>query len=121
LVFSGHKSCGPSGVGVLYVRHDVIETMKPIFLGGSMVKEVHAETYTVNDIPHCFKAGTPNIEGVIGLAAALEYFEKVSYEAVATHEAELIQYAKRRLMDIQALSMYSPPQALFVLPSFHSK
>lgn len=108
VVFSGHKIYGPSGVGVLYIRNDVIETMRPVFLGGSMVKEVHAQSYTVNDIPYCFEAGTPNIEGVIGLAAALDYVSELGYAAIAAHENELVQYAKQQLADVPGLNLYGP-------------
>lgn len=108
LVFSGHKIYGPGGIGVLYVRNDVIESMPPVFLGGSMVKEVHAETYTANDIPYRFEAGTPNIEGVIGFAAALEYVSKLSHETIVAYESELVQYAKQQLAEIRGLSMYGP-------------
>ncbi|MHC4269624.1 MAG: aminotransferase class V-fold PLP-dependent enzyme [Planctomycetota bacterium] len=123
MIFSGHKIYGPGGIGVLYVRNDVIEKMEPVLLGGSMVKEVHANTYTVNDIPHRFEAGTPNIEGVIGLAAALDYFSKLGYEAVGDHEDELIQYTKQKLVDIKGLIQYGPPpgEPCAPLVSFHIK
>src|SRR5262249_13627093 len=75
---------------------------------GSMVKEVHAHTYVPNDIPHRFEAGTPNIEGVVGLAAALQYVSNLGYEAIAAHECRLVQYAKRRLAEVQGLHMYGP-------------
>ncbi len=108
LVFSGHKIYGPSGIGVLYVRNDVIEEMKPVLVGGSMVKEVHTDTYVLNDIPYRFEAGTPNIEGVVGLAAALEYFSRLGQDAVAAHESELTRYAKCRLARLPRLTMYGP-------------
>ena len=108
LVFSGHKIYGPSGTGVLYIRNEIIEDVSPAFLGGSMVKEVHADSYVVNDIPYRFEAGTPNIEGVIALASALDYFSKLGYEAVATHEAQLALYAKKRLSEIRGLTLYGP-------------
>jgi len=109
LVFSGHKVYGPGGVGVLYIRNELLETISPPFLGGSMVKEVHAQSYTLNDAPHRFEAGTPHIEGVIGLAAALEYFSGLGYEAVAAHENELTQYAKEQLSRAPSLTTYGPP------------
>lgn len=109
LVFSGHKIYGPGGIGVLYVRNDVIEKMEPVLLGGSMIAEVHANGYTVNDIPHRFEAGTPNIEGTIGLAAALDYMSNIGYETICKHETELIQYAKSKLVDVKGLSLYGPP------------
>ena len=108
LVFSGHKIYGPSGVGVLYVRNDIIEKMNPVFLGGSMIKEAHADSFILNDVPYRFEAGTPNIEGVVGLAAALEYVSALGYAAVAAHEAELVRYAKQKLVDLRALQLYGP-------------
>ncbi len=108
LVFSGHKIYGPSGIGVLYIKNEIIDSLSPVFLGGSMVKEVHAETHTLNDTPYRFEPGTPNIEGVIGLGAAIEYVEKIGFEAIQAHEYELIQYAKKRLLAMKGITIYGP-------------
>ena len=108
LVFSGHKMYGPGGIGVLYVRNDVLERMYPVFLGGSMVKEVHAQTYVLNDIPYRFEPGTPNIEGVIGLAEAVNYMTKIGIGAIKAHEEKIVNYAKERLSEIKGLNMYGP-------------
>ena len=108
LVFSGHKMYGPGGIGVLYVRNDVLERMYPVFLGGSMVKEVHAQTYVLNDIPYRFEPGTPNIEGVIGLAEAVNYITKIGIGAIKAHEEKIVNYAKERLSEIKGLNMYGP-------------
>jgi cysteine desulfurase/selenocysteine lyase len=108
LAFSGHKIYGPGGTGVLYVRNEVIETMEPVFVGGGMVKEVHVPAFQANDIPYRFEVGTPNIDGVIGLAEALEYVSTLGYTAVTAHENALVQYAKHRLTSVPGLSMYGP-------------
>jgi len=109
LVFSGHKIYGPSGIGVLYARNELIDRLDPVVLGGSMVKEVHAQTFTVNDVPFRFEAGTPNIEGVIALASALGYFSRVGYDNIAAHEKRLVDYTKQRLPAIRHLTLYGPP------------
>jgi len=108
LVFSGHKIYAPSGTGVLYVKQKLVPRMKPMLIGGHMVKEVHADRYTLNDAPHCFEAGTPNIEGVIGLSAAIDYLEGLGYDAIARHETELVAYAKRRLAAIDSVRLHGP-------------
>jgi len=108
LVFSGHKIYGPSGTGALFIRNDWLETLRPFFIGGSMIKEAHALSYTENDIPHRFEAGTPNIEGAVALAAALDYISSLGMESVAAHEAELIRYAKCRLAQLPAVALLGP-------------
>jgi cysteine desulfurase/selenocysteine lyase len=110
LVFSGHKIYGPSGIGVLYVRDEVLQTMSPLLVGGNMVKEVHADRWIPNDLPHRFEAGTPNIEGVIGLAAAIEYLEGLSWELVGEHESNLVQYAKCHLAGLRGVRTFGPAQ-----------
>lgn len=89
LVFSGHKVYGPSGIGVLFVRDDHITALQPATLGGGMVKEVHRDGFVLNDVPLRFEAGTPHIEGAIGLAAALRYLEGRGFYAIAAHEQRL--------------------------------
>ena len=108
LVFSGHKIYAPSGTGVLYVKQKLVPRMKPMLIGSHMVKEVHADRYTLNDAPHCFEAGTPNIEGVIGLSAAIDYVEGLGYDAIGRHEGELVAYAKRRLAAVDAVRVHGP-------------
>jgi cysteine desulfurase / selenocysteine lyase len=109
LVFSGHKIYGPSGTGVLYIKEQFLSRMTPLVLGGHMVKEVHADRYTLNDPPHCFEAGTPNIEGIIGLGAAIDYIECLGYDAIGRHEAALVAQAKRQLAKVEAVHMHGPP------------
>ena len=108
LVFSGHKIYGPGGTGALYVKQRLVPRMKPLFIGGAMVKEVHADRYTLNDAPHCFEAGTPNIEGVIGLAEAIDYVERLGYDAIGRHESALVAYAKRQLATIDSIRLLGP-------------
>jgi cysteine desulfurase/selenocysteine lyase len=90
--FSGHKLYAPSGIGVLWGRAELLEEMPPWQGGGDMIRIVSFEGTTYNDIPHKFEAGTPNISGVIGLGAAIEYLEAVGMAELATHEAELLEY-----------------------------
>jgi cysteine desulfurase / selenocysteine lyase len=108
LVFSGHKIYGPSGIGVLYIRNSILEQLDPVFLGGSMVKEVHATSYVPADLPGRFEPGTPNIEGAIALAAALDYFSGLDHDALTAHEAGLIQYAKAALSRISHIQLLGP-------------
>ena len=95
--FSSHKVYGPSGVGVLYAKAEHLESMRPYQGGGEMIQRVTFEKTTYHDIPWRFEAGTPNIGGVIGLAAALRYIESLGREAVDAHEASLLEYAESRL------------------------
>jgi cysteine desulfurase/selenocysteine lyase len=108
IVFSGHKLYAPGGTGVLYIRPELLEQTLPVFVGGSMVKEVRADSHTLNDIPHRFEAGTPNIEGVIGLGAAIDYLEGLGFNAIARHEADLVQYAIDGLLRIPGVRILGP-------------
>ena len=108
LAFSGHKMYGPGGIGVLYVSDEQIGQLSPLLFGGNMVKEVHAETFVMNDIPHRFEAGTPNIEGVIGLGAAVRFLSAIGYPAIAAHERDLVQYAKRGMRSIPCTELFGP-------------
>jgi cysteine desulfurase/selenocysteine lyase len=108
MVFSGHKVYGPGGTGVLYVSSERMDQLTPMLLGGSMVKEVHADGYVPNDMPHRFEAGTPNIEGVIGLAAALDYVLTLGFDAIAPYECALVQHAKRSLRKLRGITIFGP-------------
>ena len=116
LVFSGHKAYGPSGIGVLYAKTGTTGTLSPMLLGGSMVKEVHADSFVLNSVPYRFEAGTPNIEGVIGLAAALDYLGSLGLEQVAEHECRLVQRAKQRLSAIPRVQLLGPPPGVPCAP-----
>lgn len=104
-VFSGHKMFGPTGIGVLYGRESILERMPPWQGGGDMILTVSFTKTTYNGLPHKFEAGTPNISGVIGLGAAVDYFGTLDLDAAHTHEQELLDYATRVLGKIDGLRM----------------
>lgn len=108
LAFSGHKMLGPTGTGVLWARHAILEQMEPMFGGGDMILEVTLEESSWNDIPYRFEAGTPNIEGVIALGKAIEYLDALGMEQVRAHEVELLDYALRRLGDVPGVTLFGP-------------
>jgi len=95
--FSGHKMCGPTGIGVLYGRAALLEAMQPFKGGGDMIHSVTFEKTTYNVLPHKFEAGTPPIAAAIGLGAAVDYLSNIGIEAIAAHEHELLRYATERL------------------------
>jgi cysteine desulfurase/selenocysteine lyase len=104
-VFTGHKLYGPTGIGVLHGRHAVLEACPPFLGGGDMIASVTFEKSTWNDLPYKFEAGTPNIEGAIGLGAAVDYVTSVGFDAIQAHEASLLNYATARLSEIPALRL----------------
>jgi cysteine desulfurase/selenocysteine lyase len=103
--FSGHKVYAPTGIGVLYGKEAILETMPPWQGGGDMILSVSFEKTTYNALPYKFEAGTPNIEGVIALAAALEYVGGIGLDAIAAHEQEILRYATRELQKIDGLKI----------------
>ncbi|HKS25402.1 MAG TPA: cysteine desulfurase [Thermoanaerobaculia bacterium] len=103
--FSGHKVYGPTGIGALYGREALLEAMPPYQGGGDMILSVSFEKTTYNALPYKFEAGTPNIEGVVGLAAALDYVGGVGIEAIAAHEQELLHYATERLQELDGIRL----------------
>ncbi len=104
-VFSGHKLYGPTGIGILYGKEDLLEQMKPYQGGGDMIKSVTFQKTTYNELPYKFEAGTPNIEGAIGLKAAIDYIEKIGLDQIANYENELLQYATEKLLSIPQLKI----------------
>ncbi len=108
LAFSGHKMCGPTGIGVLYGKSDLLEEMPPFLGGGSMIRSVQRENSTYADVPAKFEAGTPAIAEAIGLAAAVDYLNKTGLQAIFAHENELLEYAHQKLGDIEGLTIYGP-------------
>ena len=104
-VFSGHKALGPTGIGVLYGREDVLQSMEPWQSGGDMIKTVSFEETTYNEIPYKFEAGTPNIAGAIGLSEALNYFSQFDLERVEQHEHCLLNKAIQRALSIPNLQL----------------
>ena len=106
--FSGHKMMGPTGIGVLWVRKAVMETMSPFHGGGDMIREVHKHESTWNDLPYKFEAGTPNVADVIGLGAAVDYIDKIGMENIREHEIELTTYALEKFSAIPDIKIYGP-------------
>jgi cysteine desulfurase/selenocysteine lyase len=108
LAFSGHKMLGPSGVGVLYGREDLLEAMQPFHGGGSMIKSVTTEGFTPADLPYRFEAGTPVIVPAIGLGRAIQYLQKLGMESVRAHEYALTKQAHALLSDVPGLRIFGP-------------
>lgn len=106
LVFSGHKLYGPTGIGILYGKEDLLNEMPPWQGGGEMIKEVHFEKTTYNELPFKFEAGTPNYIDAIGLGAAIEYVEGIGLENIDAYEQELLAYATEKLSTIPGLKIY---------------
>jgi cysteine desulfurase/selenocysteine lyase len=116
--FSGHKVYGPTGVGVLYGREAILDAMPPWQGGGDMILSVSFEKTTYNALPYKFEAGTPNIAGVIGLAAALEYVSSIGLDAIAAYEHELLVYATNRLCEIEGLRIIGTAREKAAVISF---
>jgi len=105
---SGHKMCGPTGSGVLWGRHDLLQKMEPFLGGGEMIREVHKGWAKWNDVPYKFEAGTPNIEGAIGLGAAVDYLTKLGMGNVRRHEEEITRYALDGMHGIDGVVTFGP-------------
>ncbi len=104
--FSGHKMLGPTGIGILWVRTSVLETMNPFHGGGDMIREVHKYETTWNDLPYKFEAGTPSIADVVGFGAAIDYLSKIGMDNIRQHEIELTSYALEKLSSVKGLHIY---------------
>jgi cysteine desulfurase/selenocysteine lyase len=107
--FSSHKMCGPTGVGVLYGRRELLEAMPPFLAGGEMIKTVQLEGTTYADLPHKFEAGTQAIAEVIGLGAAIDYLNGIGFPAIQAHDASLTEYAYEALTEVPGLRIFGPP------------
>ena len=121
---SGHKMLGPTGVGVLWGRPEILEEMDPFMGGGEMIREVHLDHSTWNDLPYKFEAGTMNIAQAVGLGAAVDYLDELGMENVREHERWLGEYAHRRLSEIEGITVYGPEKdrtglVSFSLPDVH--
>lgn len=109
--FSAHKMLGPTGVGVLWARKELLQGMVPFNGGGDMIREVHKYETSWNDLPYKFEAGTPNIADVIGFGAAIDYLEKIGMDKIREHEIELTRYAMDKLSQIKGMKIYGPMDA----------
>jgi cysteine desulfurase/selenocysteine lyase len=108
LAFSGHKMAGPTGIGVLYGKEALLDTMEPAHFGGSMIRSVGLENTTWADLPDKLEGGTPNIVGAIGLGVAVDYLENVGMSAIQDHECKLSAYAVNRLEEIPGVTVHGP-------------
>jgi len=108
MAFSAHKMLGPTGVGILYVKEEILEKMPPFIGGGDMIKEVHKYETRYNDLPYKFEGGTPNIADVIGFAAAIDYLNDIGMDKVRDHEIELTAYALDKVTRVKGVTLYGP-------------
>lgn len=106
LAFSGHKMLGPTGIGILYGKQEMLENMRPFLFGGDMIREVHTDKSSWNNLPYKFEAGTPDISGAIGLGAAVDYLSKIGMNEVRKHELKLTRYAIDKFDEIEELEHY---------------
>ena len=111
LVFSGHKMLAPLGIGVLYGKREILNNMTPFLMGGDMIEYVYEQETTFAPLPNKFEAGTQNVEGVIGLGAAIDYIEKIGYGKIQEKENEIISYARQELSKLDYLTLYLTPNA----------
>jgi cysteine desulfurase/selenocysteine lyase len=118
LAFSGHKMAGPTGIGVLYGHHALLESLDPFQGGGEMIASVQFEESTWNKVPHKFEAGTPHIAGAVGLHAAMDYLDGIGRAAIARHDEELARAACERLRGIPGLRLLGPAGARGAVVSF---
>lgn len=109
LVFSGHKMLAPLGIGVLYGKREILNEMSPFLMGGDMIEYVYEQETTFAPLPNKFEAGTQNVEGVIGLRAAIDYIEKIGYDKIQEIEKEVVSYARQELSKLDYLTLYLAP------------
>lgn len=108
MAFSAHKMLGPTGVGILFAKREILEEMPPFIGGGDMIKEVHKQKTSFNDLPYKFEAGTPNIADVIGFGAAIDYLNTLGFESIREHEMQITKYALERMNELQGITIYGP-------------
>jgi len=118
-VVSAHKLCGPTGVGMLYGKEEWLKKLPPYQGGGEMIAEVTFEKTTYADLPHKFEAGTPNICGGIAFGAALDYMNRVGFDAIAAYENDLLEYATQKLLEIEGLKIYGTSKQKTAVISFN--
>ncbi|MFB5630067.1 MAG: cysteine desulfurase [Nitrosopumilaceae archaeon] len=110
--FSAHKMLGPTGVGILWVKKEVLETMPPFHGGGDMIREVHKYETTWNDLPYKFEAGTPNIADVIGFGTAIDYLTTIGMDTIRNHEIDLTKYALEKMSKVKGITIYGVKDVL---------
>jgi cysteine desulfurase/selenocysteine lyase len=108
MAFSAHKMLGPTGVGVLYVKREILDKMSPFIGGGDMIKEVHKYETRYNDLPYKFEGGTPNIADVIGFGAAIDYLNEIGMDDIREHEIDITNYAIKTITDVRGVIVYGP-------------
>ena len=108
LAFSAHKMCGPTGIGALYGKAELLESMPPFMGGGDMIKEVHLRSFRANTLPHKFEAGTPAIAEAVGFGAAVEYLSSLGMDNISAHEHEITEYALEKLEEVPGLKLFGP-------------
>ena len=109
LVFSGHKMLAPLGIGVMYAKREILNQMTPFLMGGDMIEYVYEQDTTFAPLPNKFEAGTQNVEGVIGLGAAIDYIQKIGYDEINKIENEVVTYAVEELSKLKFLTLYMTP------------
>ena len=109
LAVSAHKMCGPSGVGALWGRAEILQAMEPFLLGGHMIRSVKADKTTWGELPHKFEAGTAPMAEAVGFGAAIDYLDGIGFDAIEQHEHELVAYALEQLADVPGITLYGPP------------
>lgn len=109
LVFSGHKMFAPLGIGVLYGKRELLNKMNPFLMGGDMIEYVHEQNTTFAPLPNKFEAGTQNVEGVVGLGAAIDYINSIGYDKIQEHDREIVEYAREKLLKLDYLDLYMTP------------
>jgi cysteine desulfurase/selenocysteine lyase len=124
--FSGHKMCGPTGIGVLFGRREILESMPPFLGGGDMIKRVHLRSFSPNVLPHKFEAGTPAIAEAIGLGAAVDYLSSIGMKKIQEHESQIISLVLERLEEVPGVTVFGPDAgqkggvASFTLDQIHA-
>ncbi len=106
VVFSGHKMLAPLGIGILYGKREILNSISPFLMGGDMIEYVYEQDTTFASLPNKFEAGTQNVEGVVGLGAAIDYIQKIGYDAIQEKEHEILKYAREQLRKLDFLDLY---------------